>query len=52
MDILGKIKSAIVRGRINMTDHADEELANDEILDEEYVKSAVKGFIRKKFTKR
>jgi len=27
MDILEKIKSAIVKGRINMTDHADEELA-------------------------
>jgi hypothetical protein len=45
MDILGKIKSAIVKGRINMTDHADEELANDEILDEDLFNSALHGEI-------
>ncbi len=45
MDILEKIKSAIVKGRINMTDHADEELANDEILDEDLLRSVLHGDI-------
>jgi len=45
MDILEKIKSAIVKGRINMTDHADEELANNEILDEDLFHSALHGEI-------
>jgi len=45
MDILEKIKSAIVKGRINMTDHADEELANDEILDEDLLRSVLHGEI-------
>jgi hypothetical protein len=35
MDILERIKLAIAKGRINMTDHSDEELVNDEILDED-----------------
>lgn len=45
MDILEKIKSAIVKGRINMTDHADEELANDEILDKDLLHSVLHGEI-------
>lgn len=45
MDILEKIKSAIIKGRINMTDHADEELANDEILDEDLFHSVLHGEI-------
>jgi len=45
MDILEKIKSAVVKGRINMTDHADEELANDEILDNDLLHSVLQGEI-------
>ncbi len=45
MDILEKIKSAIVKGKINMTDHADEELANDELLDEDLFYSVLHGEI-------
>jgi hypothetical protein len=45
MNILEKIKSAIVKGRINMTDHADEELANDEILDRDLLHSVLHGEI-------
>jgi len=45
MDILEEIKSAIVKGRINMTDHADEELANDEIQDEDLLRSVLHGEI-------
>ncbi len=45
MDILEKIKSAIVNVRINMTDHADEELANDEILEEDLFHSVLQGKI-------
>ncbi|MCD6455679.1 MAG: hypothetical protein J7K81_02660 [Methanophagales archaeon] len=41
MDILEKLKSAVIKGRINMTDHADEELANDEILDEDLFHSVL-----------
>jgi len=43
MDILEKIKSTIVKGRINVTDHADEELANDEILDNDLLHSVLDG---------
>jgi hypothetical protein len=45
MDILEKIKSAVVKGRINMTDHADEELANDEIWDKDLLHSVLQGEI-------
>ena len=45
MDILEKIKSAVVKGMINMTDHADEELANDEILDKDLLHSVLQGEI-------
>ncbi len=41
--MLEKIKSAIIKGRINMTDHADEELANDEILDDDLFYSVLRG---------
>jgi len=47
MDILEKVKSAIVKGRINMTDHAGEELANDEILVEDLLRSVLHGEIMK-----
>jgi hypothetical protein len=50
MDILEKIKSAIIEGRINMTDHADEELANDEILDEDLFYSILHGEIIEDYT--
>ncbi|MEA1895783.1 MAG: DUF4258 domain-containing protein [Euryarchaeota archaeon] len=41
--MLEKIKSAITKGRINITDHADEELACDEILDEDLFRSVLYG---------
>ena len=43
MVMLEKVKSAIIKGRINMTDHADEELANDEILDDDLFHSVLYG---------
>ncbi|NIA11531.1 MAG: DUF4258 domain-containing protein [Nitrospiraceae bacterium] len=41
--MIEKIKSAIIKGRINITDHADEELAYDEILDEDLFHSVLYG---------
>ena len=41
--MIEKIKSAITKGRINITDHADEELAHDEILDEDLFHSVLYG---------
>ena len=41
--MLEELKSAIIKGRINITDHADEELAYDEILDEDLFHSVLYG---------
>lgn len=43
--ILEDIKSAIKRGRINVTDHADEELAKDDICDDELYFSTLHGMV-------
>lgn len=44
MDI-NRIKDAIKSGRINITEHADEELANDEISNESLYYSVLHGEI-------
>ena len=41
--MLDELKSAIIKGRINITDHADEELVYDEILDEDLFHSVLYG---------
>jgi hypothetical protein len=41
--MLDELKSAIIKGRINITDHADEELAHDEILGEDLFHSVLYG---------
>jgi len=43
--MLEEIKSAVLNGRINITDHADEELAYDGILDEDLFHSVLYGEI-------
>jgi hypothetical protein len=50
MDILEKIKSVIIKGGINMTDQADEELANDGFLDEDLFYSVLHGEIIEDYT--
>ncbi len=43
--MLGDIKSAIKGGRINITDHADEELAKDNICSDDLYHSTLYGKI-------
>lgn len=42
-EIFENIRSAIKRGRINITDHADNELANDNISNDELYFSTLHG---------
>ncbi|WP_456475866.1 DUF4258 domain-containing protein [Candidatus Pyrohabitans sp.] len=45
MEDINPIKDAIKSGRINITEHADEELANDEISNESLYYSVLHGEI-------
>ncbi|OQX22550.1 MAG: hypothetical protein BWK75_00440 [Candidatus Altiarchaeales archaeon A3] len=50
MDILNKIKSAIIKGNINITDHADTRIVEWDISDDELYDSVLNGQVIEEYT--